>query len=69
MTNKRSKSPNNYMRRMLQWVMAATLVCGASLFTACSSNDDEPNTPVVAARSMPHPSLGLMPPASIGKMN
>ena len=31
---------------MLQWVMAATLVCGASVFTACSSNDDEPNTPV-----------------------
>ena len=28
---------------MLQWVMAATLVCGASVFTACSSDDDDNN--------------------------
>ena len=27
---------------MIQWVMAATLICGASVFTACSSNDDNP---------------------------
>ena len=26
---------------MLQWVMAATLVCGASVFTACSNDDDK----------------------------
>ena len=24
------------------WVLAATLICGASVFTACSSNDDNP---------------------------
>ena len=28
------------MKKMMQWVMAATLVCGASVFTACSNNDD-----------------------------
>ena len=27
------------MKKMMQWVMAATLVCGASVFTACSCND------------------------------
>ena len=27
----------------MQWVLAATLVCGASVFTSCSSdNDDNP---------------------------
>ena len=31
------------MRRIMQWVLAATLVCGASVFTSCSSdNDDNP---------------------------
>jgi hypothetical protein len=34
------------MRKMMQWVMAATLVCGASVFTACSVNDN-PATPSV----------------------
>ena len=24
------------------WVLAATLICGVSVFTACSSNDDNP---------------------------
>jgi hypothetical protein len=24
------------------WVLAATLICGASVFTVCSSNDDNP---------------------------
>ena len=28
------------MNRFLQWVLAATLVCGASVFTACSDDDD-----------------------------
>ena len=28
----------------MHWVMAATLVCGVSLFTACSSNDDNSTT-------------------------
>ena len=31
------------MNKMTQWVLAATLVCGAMVFTACSSdNDDNP---------------------------
>jgi hypothetical protein len=34
------------MKRMIQWVLAATLICGASLFTSCSSNEDNPVTPV-----------------------
>lgn len=27
---------------MTQWVLAATLICGASVFTSCTSNDDNP---------------------------
>ncbi len=27
---------------MIQWVLAATLVCGTSMFTACSNNEDNP---------------------------
>ena len=31
------------MKKILNWVLAATLVCGASVFTSCSSdNDDNP---------------------------
>ena len=33
------------MKRMKLWMMAAILVCGASVFTACSSNDDNPAQP------------------------
>ena len=34
------------MKRMMQWVMAATLVCGLAVFiTACSDNDDNPVMP------------------------
>jgi hypothetical protein len=29
----------------MQWVMAATLICGASVFTSCSDNDDNPVNP------------------------
>ena len=33
----------NTMRKLMQWVMAATLVCGTSVFNSCSSdNDDNP---------------------------
>ena len=32
------------MRKIFQWAMAAALICGASVFTACSSNDDNPAT-------------------------
>ena len=34
------------MKKMKLWVMAATLVCGSSVFTSCSSNDDNPSQPV-----------------------
>ena len=27
------------MRQLMQWVLAATLICGLSVFTACSTND------------------------------
>ena len=36
---------------MIQWMLAAILICGASVFTACSSNDDNPagsGTPGIA---------------------
>lgn len=28
------------MKRMIQWMLAATLICGACIFTSCSSDDD-----------------------------
>ena len=33
------------MKRMIQWVLAAILICGTSVFTSCSANDDNPTTP------------------------
>ena len=33
------------MKKILNWVLAAILICGASVFTACSSNDDNAATP------------------------
>jgi len=31
------------MRKIFNWMLAATLICGASVFTACTSdNDDNP---------------------------
>ena len=32
------------MKRLFQWMIAAILICGATLFTSCS-NDDNPATP------------------------
>ena len=32
------------MKKLMNWVLAATLICGATLFTACS-NQDHPATP------------------------
>ena len=29
------------MKKMMNWVLAATLICGASVFTACSDDDDD----------------------------
>ena len=31
---------------MMNWMLAAILICGASVFTSCSSNDDNPVNPV-----------------------
>ena len=28
------------MKLIIHWVLAATLLCGAGVFTACSSDDD-----------------------------
>ena len=33
------------MRKIFNWMLAATLIYGASVFTACSSNDDNPAPP------------------------
>ena len=33
------------MKKLIQWVMVTTLVCGSSLFTACTSIDDNAATP------------------------
>ena len=34
------------MKRTKLWVLAATLICGASVMTACSSNDDNATEPM-----------------------
>ena len=31
------------MRKIMNWVLAATLICGASVFTSCSANDVNDN--------------------------
>ena len=31
------------MRKIMNWVLAAILICGASVFAACSSNEDSPS--------------------------
>ena len=41
------------MKKFFQWVMAATLVCGASVFTSCSFNDDFPVSPDQPETTMP----------------
>ncbi len=33
------------MKKMILWVLTATLVCGASVLTSCSSSDEEQATP------------------------
>ena len=30
------------MRKIMNWVMAATLICGTTVFTSCSNSDDNP---------------------------
>ena len=31
------------MRKIMNWVLAAILICGVSVFAACSSNEDSPS--------------------------
>ena len=31
------------MKKMMNWVLAATFICGASVFTSCSANDANDN--------------------------
>ena len=39
------------MKNLMQWVLAATLICGTSVFTSCSSdNDDKPCRQMVFRR-------------------
>jgi len=33
------------MKKYMNWMLAAILICGASVFTSCTSNDDNPATP------------------------
>jgi len=33
------------VKKIFQWALAAALICGASVFTSCSDNDDNPATP------------------------
>ena len=35
------------MKKFLNWILAAILICGAMTFTACSSGDDDNQQPVV----------------------
>ena len=39
------------MKRLMQWMMAATLICGATLFTACT-NEDNPADPAANLSEM-----------------
>ena len=50
------------MTRMMKWVMAATLVCGLSVFTACSL-DDNPTNPSVE----PQNGLVTLPSGVVGE--
>ena len=34
------------MKKMIHWMLAAILICGASIFTSCSSNEDNSVVPV-----------------------
>ena len=39
------------MEKTIQWVMAATLVCGQSVFTSCSSDNDDNPSPTEPEKS------------------
>ena len=39
------------MKNLMQWVLAATLICGTSVFTSCSSDNDDNPVPEPGANS------------------
>lgn len=41
------------MKKLFQWVMVATLICGASVLTSCSDNSDNPVNPNPSEKTMP----------------
>ena len=41
-------------KRLFQWAMAAALICGVGMFTACTSNDDNPVKPDKPATDKVH---------------
>ena len=41
------------MKKMMHWVMAATLIFGTGVFTSCSFNDDFPVIPDSSEKAMP----------------
>ena len=40
-------------KKILNWVMAATLVCGTSIFTSCSSDNDDTVTGIYSHVASP----------------
>ncbi len=40
------------MKNLMQWVLAATLICGTSVFTSCSSDNDDNPVPEPGANSI-----------------
>ena len=38
------------MKKILNWVLAAILVCGSSVFTSCTSDNDD--NPIVSTDEM-----------------
>ncbi len=33
------------MKKIMNWMLATILICGASVFTSCTSNSENPVTP------------------------
>ena len=41
------------MKRLLQWVIAAILICGSSVFTSCTNSEDNPVTTDLDLKPLP----------------
>ena len=39
------------MKKIMNWMLAATLICGASVLVSCFSNDDNPTPSEPMART------------------